>query len=269
MACEKGESRWLTVLYLVDHGFALPKGAFRDTLRLQYGWQVPELSTTCLCGSPLEIEHALGCHFWGLPIKRHNKVRNLLASCVRKAGYERAIEPPLQRLSGEHFTRHSTTTDDEARLDIKAAVFFFGGGGMGGRKHFSTSGCSTRLLPRIVPLGDGAVSASWARRAGSLRRAGLWSEDGCNHSTCVLGDRRSRQANNHLHKAVGVIACKVNERALVRADGLAAGATIFQPPALCHSLPQKLEADISCRHRRAAFGSCSRAGLPTWVELSL
>ena len=53
----------------------------------------------------------------------------------------------------------------------------------------------------------------------------------------------------------------------MRADGLAAGATIFQPPALCHSLPQKLEADISCRHGRAASGSCSRAGLPTWVEI--
>ena len=48
----------------------------------------------------------------------------LLASCIRKAGCETAIEPPLQRLSGEQFTRPSTTTDDEARLDIKAAGFW-------------------------------------------------------------------------------------------------------------------------------------------------
>ena len=124
MACEKGASSWLTVLPLIDHGFALPKGAFRDALCLRYGWPVPELPTTCVCGSPLEIEHALSCHFGGLPIRQHNEVRNLLASCIRKAGCETAIEPPLQRLSGEQFTRPSTTTDDEARLDIKAAGFW-------------------------------------------------------------------------------------------------------------------------------------------------
>ena len=42
----------------------------------------------------------------------------------RLAGCKTAIEPPLQRLSGEQFTRPSTTTDDEARLDIKAAGFW-------------------------------------------------------------------------------------------------------------------------------------------------
>ena len=71
---------------------------------LRYGWPVPELPTTCVCGSPLEIEHALSCHFGGLPIRRHIEVRNLLASCTRKAGCETAVEPPLQQLSGEQFT---------------------------------------------------------------------------------------------------------------------------------------------------------------------
>ena len=36
LACEKGSSSWLTALPLVDQGFALHKGAFRDALCLRY-----------------------------------------------------------------------------------------------------------------------------------------------------------------------------------------------------------------------------------------
>ena len=182
MACEKGASSWLTVLPLIDHGFALLKGAFRDALCLRYGWLVPELPTTCVSGLPLEIEHALSCHFGGLPIQRHNEVRNLLASCIRKAGCETAIKPPLQRLSGEQFTRPSTTTDDEARLDITTASFWGGGGGgMGARKHFSTSGCSIRSLPRTVPsqcqrcIGVTSVKSGLAMKSGCVKSRELHS----------------------------------------------------------------------------------------------
>ena len=40
VASEKGASSWLTALPIADHGFALPKGAFRDALCLRYGWPV-------------------------------------------------------------------------------------------------------------------------------------------------------------------------------------------------------------------------------------
>ena len=36
-AKEKGSSTWLTALPLVEHGFALHKGAFHDALALRYG----------------------------------------------------------------------------------------------------------------------------------------------------------------------------------------------------------------------------------------
>ena len=124
VASEKGASSWLTALPIADHGFALPKGAFRDALCLRYGWPVPALPTTCVCGRPLEIDHALSCPHGGLPIRRHNEVRNLLASCMKAAGFDTAIEPPLQQLTGEQFVRSTTTTDQEARLDIKAAGFW-------------------------------------------------------------------------------------------------------------------------------------------------
>ena len=85
VASERGTSSWLTVLPLIALGFALPKGAFCDALCLGYGGPVPELPTKCLCGSPLEIEHALSCRFGGLPIRRHNEVRNLQGSCMRNS----------------------------------------------------------------------------------------------------------------------------------------------------------------------------------------
>ena len=150
LAREKGASSWITTLPLSAHGFELPKGAFRDALCLRYGWPVPHLPTTCVCGAAMEIEHALSCRYGGLPIRRHNEICNLLASCLRKAGCDTAIEPQLQPLSGEVFLRQTTTTDQEARLDIKANGFFFLGG-RGPRKHFLMSGCSTRSRPRTAP----------------------------------------------------------------------------------------------------------------------
>jgi len=47
---EKGSSSWLTTLPLVDHGFALHKGAFCDALCLHYGWQPNLLPSLCVCG---------------------------------------------------------------------------------------------------------------------------------------------------------------------------------------------------------------------------
>ena len=38
LSSEKGASSWLSVLPIEDHGFALHKGAFCDTLCLHYGW---------------------------------------------------------------------------------------------------------------------------------------------------------------------------------------------------------------------------------------
>ena len=99
----------------------------------------------------MEIEHALSCRNGGLPIRRHIEVRTLLASCLRKAGCDTAIEPQLQPLSGEVFLRQTTTADQEACLDIKDKGFFFLGGGESEEAlFFLMSRCSTRSCPRTA-----------------------------------------------------------------------------------------------------------------------
>ena len=59
IACEKGVSSWLTALLLQDHGFSLSKGAFRDAIRLRYGWPLHDLPSECVCAKPFTADHAL------------------------------------------------------------------------------------------------------------------------------------------------------------------------------------------------------------------
>ena len=50
---------------------------------------------------------------------RHNEVRDTFATVMKEVCFDVEIEPKLQPL-GESFHYKTTTTDDEARLDIKA-----------------------------------------------------------------------------------------------------------------------------------------------------
>ncbi len=55
-AKEKGASTWLTAIPLVEHGFALHKGAFQDALALRYGWTPADM--------PLNVETN---YQWNMP----------------------------------------------------------------------------------------------------------------------------------------------------------------------------------------------------------
>jgi len=65
-ASERGASGWLTTLPITDHGFAMPKGQFRDALCLCFGWQVPNLPQI-VCGKSFTVQHALSCPGGGFP----------------------------------------------------------------------------------------------------------------------------------------------------------------------------------------------------------
>ena len=66
LCSEKGASSWLSCLPIEEHGFALPKGDFRDALCMRYNWQPTQLPSTCVCGSTFSIDHALSCPTGGL-----------------------------------------------------------------------------------------------------------------------------------------------------------------------------------------------------------
>ncbi len=120
LASEKGASSWLTTLPLVDFGLALHKGAFRDALCLRYGWKPRGIQTSCCCGSPFSVDHALSCPRGGFPTIRHNEVRDTLASWMSEICSGVTTEPHLQILTSESLVGATAIRGDEARLDIVA-----------------------------------------------------------------------------------------------------------------------------------------------------
>ena len=51
---------------------------------------------------------------------RHNEIRDTFAKLMDDICYDVELEPKLQPLEGESFANRTTTTEDHARLDIKA-----------------------------------------------------------------------------------------------------------------------------------------------------
>ena len=121
---EIGSSSWLTVLPLQDQGFHLHKQEFWDALHLRYGWKLTDTPGHCVCGSPFTPDHAMICRHGGLTFIRHNEIRDLTADWLDKVCYDVAVEPPLQRLTGETIVPATANRQDEARADIHARGFW-------------------------------------------------------------------------------------------------------------------------------------------------
>ena len=109
---EKGASTRLTALPIDEHGFALHKAAFRDSLSLRYGWPLQNSPSHCSCGQPFSVEHALTCKTGGFPAVRHNEVRDITATLLTEVCHGVTTEPHLQPLSGESLSHRSAITED-------------------------------------------------------------------------------------------------------------------------------------------------------------
>ena len=120
LASEKGASSWLNALPLSKHGFDLTKTEFRDGIALRYTWEAKNTPAICPFGKEFSLTHALPCAKGGYTHLRHNESRDVFANQMDDVCRDVQIEPKLQSLDGEIFSSNSTTTDDDARLDIKA-----------------------------------------------------------------------------------------------------------------------------------------------------
>ena len=120
LASRPGASSWLTCRPMKRHGFALTKGEFRDGIALRYGWPLTGLPSSCACGVSFDLCHALSCPNGGFPTLRHNEVRDVTASMLRRVANNVAVEPHLQPVTGERFRHRTAISTDQARLDIVA-----------------------------------------------------------------------------------------------------------------------------------------------------
>eukprot|EP00117_Sycon_ciliatum_P046195 scpid56052/ scgid0290/ len=124
LASEKGASSWLTCRPLARHGFSLSKGEFRDGVYLRYNWLPDRLPSDCSCGARFTTCHALSCPTGGFPSIRHNEVRDITASLLKKVAHNVAVEPHLQPVTGEQFRYRSAIVEEQARLDVAASGRF-------------------------------------------------------------------------------------------------------------------------------------------------
>eukprot|EP00794_Sanderia_malayensis_P005783 gene5783-6483_t len=69
---EVGASSWLTTLPIKKYGFLLDKRSFWDSLHIRYNILLKRLPTTCLCGTPFNLKHALSCPKGGFISILHN-----------------------------------------------------------------------------------------------------------------------------------------------------------------------------------------------------
>ena len=120
LAKEKCASCWLNALPLKKYHFDLTKSEFRDGIALRYGWEPVKLPSNCACNEPFTVSHALHCPRGGHTHIRHNDIRDSFANLLNEVCDDVEIEPCLQTLQGEAFANRTTTTDDDARLDIRA-----------------------------------------------------------------------------------------------------------------------------------------------------
>jgi hypothetical protein len=105
-------------------GFHLQTRLYIDALCARYEWQFERLPSHCTCGSLLSLDHALGCSKGAMPSIRHNRIRDIIAQFMTEVCLNVATEPVLMPLTGEIFRLRTTSTNDNARLDIKAQDFW-------------------------------------------------------------------------------------------------------------------------------------------------
>ena len=119
---DKGASSWLNAIAIEEHGLALNKREFRDSLCLHYNLPLPNLPSYCACGEMFTVNHALSCKKEGFLAQRHDTIRDLLTSNISKVCRNVETEPLPQPLDNEVFNLQSTVTSREARLDMKEEV---------------------------------------------------------------------------------------------------------------------------------------------------
>ena len=113
---------------IIEHGFVLHKGDFRDALCLRYGCRIHNLPLHFACGDPLSVDHAMCaymcCHKGDFPILHHNEIGDMSANLLREVCPNTCTEPGLQPLNNETFQLRIDNTDNEAQVDIRAEGFW-------------------------------------------------------------------------------------------------------------------------------------------------
>ena len=109
-ARENGASSWLNAVALEEQDLTLNWQQFRDSLRLHYNLQLPDLPSHYACGDRFTVSHVLSCKKTGFVAQRHDGIQNLLTSLLSKICKDVEVEPHLLPIDNEVFNLRSTIT---------------------------------------------------------------------------------------------------------------------------------------------------------------
>ena len=124
-AGEKGVSNWLSSMpSFITPSSILNKSDFRDAVCIRYGLSLEGVSSSCICGQDMTIDHAMSCPAGGYPIARHNEIRDILSEAIREILPDVEKEPLLKPFEGETLPHRTANRSLEARLDIRARGFW-------------------------------------------------------------------------------------------------------------------------------------------------
>ena len=123
-ARDTGASSWLNAIPLEEQGLCLNKEEFRVAVRLRYDMPLKGLPSHCVCGERFSVSHAQSCKKGGFIARRHDGIRDLLATLVSKVCKNVQSEPHLIPVENEVFELRSANTSSEARMDLKAGSFW-------------------------------------------------------------------------------------------------------------------------------------------------
>ena len=75
--------------FTLSNGTVLNKSDFRDAMCLRFGFPLDGMSSTCVCGNAMTVDHALTCPCGGYIIARHNEVRDCIAETAGTTFFRR------------------------------------------------------------------------------------------------------------------------------------------------------------------------------------
>ena len=122
-----GASSWLTTLPIKEEGYVLNKKSFWDLLSTRYGWKLKRIPSQCAYGNTFNLQHALQCPKGGFVTLCHNHIQNTTANFLTEVCKDVCVEPQLQPLSGEKFSKKTSNKLDQARVNISAHGFWLTG----------------------------------------------------------------------------------------------------------------------------------------------
>ena len=83
-------------------------------------WEPTNVPHACPYGQIVTLTHSLHCPKGGYTHLGHNEICDTFATLLDEVCHDIEIEPKIQSLEGETFHNKTTTTENDARLDIKA-----------------------------------------------------------------------------------------------------------------------------------------------------